>query len=174
MRTFLRISLASLLLATPTLAQEAMGTFINQDGAEAGTVTLTQGEGSVTLSGSASGLSEGEHGIHFHTTGNCDSATKFESAGDHFNPTDHQHGLENDAGPHAGDLPNITAGADGLSEFEVTSASISLTEGDEGYVFDEDGTALIIHASADDQVTDPSGNSGDRVLCAMVEAAPAP
>lgn len=174
MRTLLRISLASLLLATPVMAQEAKGTFINQDGAEAGTVTLTQGEGAVTLSGSASGITEGEHGIHFHTTGNCDSATKFESAGGHFNPTEHQHGLENDAGPHAGDLPNVTANAEGLAEFELTTETISLIEGEAGYVFDDDGTALIIHASADDQVTDPSGNSGDRVLCAVIEAAPAP
>lgn len=174
MRTILRISLASLLLATPTLAQEAMGTFISQDGAEAGNVTLTQGDGGVTLSGSASGLTEGDHGIHFHMVGTCDAAAKFETAGEHFNPTDHQHGLENEAGPHAGDLPNVTANAEGLAEFELTSVTISLTEGDEGYVFDEDGTALIIHASADDQVTDPSGNSGDRVLCAVVEPAPAP
>lgn len=174
MHTLLKISLASLLLATPTLAQEAGGSFINMEGAEAGSITLTQSDGGVALSGSAMGLTEGEHGIHFHMTGTCDAAAKFETAGGHFNPTEHQHGLENPEGPHAGDLPNITANADGSAEINLTSTSISLVEGDDGYVYDEDGTALIIHAGTDDQMTDPSGNSGDRVLCAVIEPTPAP
>lgn len=174
MHRLLTLSLASLMLATPALAQQATGTFLNLDGSEAGTVTLTQAEGGVTLSGEAMGLSEGDHGIHFHTTGTCDAAAKFETAGDHFNPTDHQHGLENAEGPHAGDLPNISAAADGSAQFELTSQTISLVESEDGYVFDEDGTALIIHAAEDDQVTDPSGNSGDLMLCAVIEAAPAP
>lgn len=174
MRAIIGLSLAGLLLATPTLAQEAMGTFMDAEGAEAGSVSLTQAEGSVTLSGDVMGLSEGDHGIHFHETGDCDASTAFESAGAHFNPASHQHGLENPEGAHAGDLPNVTASADGSVQFELTSEMISLMEGEEGYVFDDDGTALIIHAEADDQMTDPSGNSGDRVLCAVLEAAPAP
>ncbi|NMA96606.1 MAG: superoxide dismutase family protein [Phyllobacteriaceae bacterium] len=174
MHTLLKISLASMLLATPTLAQEAGGTLINVDGVEAGMIMLTQTEGGVRLTGGASGITEGEHGIHFHETGNCDAAAKFESAGGHFNPADHQHGLENPEGPHAGDLPNITATAEGLTEFDLTTSTVSLVEGEDGYVYDEDGTAVIIHAAADDQVTDPSGNSGDRVLCAVIEPAPAP
>jgi len=172
MKRLAGLSLAGLMLATPALSQEAMGTFMSADGMEGGTVTLTQAEGSVAISGEAMGLTEGPHGIHFHETGDCDAATNFESAGSHFNPGQHQHGLENPEGAHAGDLPNITAAADGTAAVDLSSGTISLTEGEEGYVFDDDGTALIIHASADDQMTDPSGNSGDRLLCAVIEAAP--
>lgn len=174
MRRTLGLVTATLLLATPAFAQEARGTFIDLEGAEAGSVMLTQADGSVSISGDAMGLEPGEHGIHFHMTGDCDAAGKFESAGGHFNPTDHKHGLENTEGPHAGDLPNLTVGADGTASIDLTSEMISLTEGEDGYVFDEDGTALIIHAAMDDQMTDPSGNSGDRLLCAVIEAAPAP
>lgn len=174
MRRTLGLVTATLLLATPAFAQEARGTFIDLEGAEAGSVMLTQADGSVAISGDAMGLEPGEHGIHFHMTGDCDAAGKFESAGGHFNPTDHKHGLENTEGPHAGDLPNLTVGDDGAAAIDLTSDMISLTEGEDGYVFDEDGTALIIHAAMDDQMTDPSGNSGDRLLCAVIEAAPAP
>lgn len=172
MHRLIGLSLATMMIATPVLAQEAMGTFINAEGAQGGTVTLTQGDGAVSIQGEGMGLTEGEHGIHFHMTGDCDASTSFESAGDHFNPGDHQHGLENPEGAHAGDLPNVSASADGMAMIELSTDLISLTEGEEGYVFDEDGTALIIHADPDDQMTDPSGNSGDRVLCAVIEAAP--
>ena len=172
MRRVLGLLTLSALLATPALAQEAKGTFIDTTGAEAGTVSLTQGEGEVLITGEAMGLTPGDHGIHFHTTGDCDSAAKFESAGGHFNPASHKHGLENAEGPHAGDLPNVSVGEDGTAKIDLTSDMISLTEGEDGYVFDEDGTAIIIHAGMDDQKTDPSGNSGDRQLCAVIEAAP--
>jgi superoxide dismutase, Cu-Zn family len=173
MRTITGISLMTILLATPVVAQEAQGTFMDLEGAEAGTVMLMQNGGSVAITGHVMGLEPGEHGIHFHTTGDCDSASKFESAGSHFNPTEHQHGLENPEGPHAGDLPNVTFDADGMAMLDLSTDTVSLTEGEDGYVFDEDGTALIIHATVDDQVTDPSGNSGDRLVCAVLEAPPA-
>jgi Cu-Zn family superoxide dismutase len=163
----------TLALILPAVGQDQAGataTFINAEGAEVGAVTLTQGESGVTLDGELTGITPGEHGFHFHQTGDCDATTQFESAGAHFNPTDHQHGLENPEGPHAGDLPNVTATEAGIVDVELTSDSISLTEGDPAYVFDDDGTALVIHADADDNVTDPSGNSGDRVACAVVEA----
>jgi len=174
MRRTLALLAATTLLAAPALAQEARGNFIDLNGAEAGSVVLTQDDGQVSISGEAMGLDAGDHGIHFHMTGDCDSAGKFESAGGHFNPTSHKHGLENTEGPHAGDLPNLTVADDGTTTIDLTSDMISLAEGEEGYVFDADGTALIIHAAMDDQMTDPSGNSGDRLLCAVIEAAPAP
>jgi Cu-Zn family superoxide dismutase len=164
----------TLALILPVSAQDqagATGTFINADGAELGVVTLTGTESGVSISGELEGIPAGEHGFHFHQTGDCDAATQFESAGSHFNPTDHQHGLENPEGPHAGDLPNVTATEAGAVTLDLSTDTISLTEGDPAYVFDEDGTALVLHANADDNVTDPSGNSGDRIACAVIEAA---
>lgn len=173
MRFITAISLATMLSATPALAQQATATFMSVDGAEGGSVTLTQEDQGVRLAGAVAGLAPGAHGIHFHTTGDCDAATGFESAGGHFNPDGHQHGLENPDGAHAGDLPNLVAADDGTADIDLVSERITLVEGDPGYVFDTDGTALVIHADADDQKTDPSGNSGDRVFCAVLEAAPA-
>jgi superoxide dismutase, Cu-Zn family len=164
----------TLALILPAAAQDQAGataTFMNAEGAELGVVTLTQGEGSVSISGELTGVPAGEHGFHFHQTGDCDAATMFESAGSHFNPTEHQHGLENPEGPHAGDLPNVTATEAGTVTVDLSTDMISLTEGDPAYVFDDDGTALVLHADADDNVTDPSGNSGDRIACAVIEAA---
>lgn len=172
--TFLLVPVALLLCVPTAFAQEgasAKATFVNAEGTNIGDVTLTQGSGGVTVAGQLTGVPEGQHGLHFHSVGNCDAADKFEAAGGHFNPTEHQHGSENPQGPHAGDLPNVTAAADGAVAIELTSDMISLTEGDPAYVFDADGTALVLHADPDDLKTDPSGNSGDRIACAVIEAA---
>ena len=148
----------------------ALAVFTNVEGSELGSVTLTpHHDGGVSIAGGLREISPGEHGIHFHQTGSCDTASAFDSAGSHFNPTDMAHGLDNEDGPHLGDLPNVTAAEDGTVTIDLTSTRVSLHEGDEGYLFDDDGTAIVIHAAADDQVTDPSGNSGDRIACAVVE-----
>lgn len=133
---------------------------------------MNQGEDGVTIVGNLTGIPAGEHGFHFHAVGDCDAAAAFESAGDHFNPAAHQHGLKNPEGPHAGDLPNVAAAEDGSVAINLTTDLISLTEGDPAYVFDTDGTALMLHADPDDMKTDPSGNSGDRIACAVVVEAP--
>jgi Cu-Zn family superoxide dismutase len=176
MRKLLLITGLALGVVVPTRAQDAtgaVGTFIDRSGTELGSVTLTASGASVLIRGEVMGLEPGEHGIHFHQTGDCDSSVGFESAGAHFNPTSHQHGLENPEGPHAGDLPNLTASVSGTAAIDLATDRVSLVEGDPAYVFDEDGTALVIHAMADDNVTDPSGNSGDRIACAVIEAQPA-
>lgn len=166
-------AVAALALVIPAVAQDpgtAKATFMDTEGTQVGSVILAQGESGVTIMGDLTGQTPGEHGLHFHMTGDCDGASGFESAGGHFNPTDHQHGLENPEGPHAGDLPNVTAAADGTVAVDITTDTISLNEDDPAYVFDADGTALVIHAGPDDNVTDPAGNSGDRVACAVIEA----
>ena len=166
-------AVAALALVVPAMAQDpgtAKATFMDAQGAEVGSVILAQGTSGVTIVGDLTGQTPGQHGLHFHMTGDCDGAGGFESAGGHFNPTEHQHGLENPDGPHAGDLPNVTAAADGTVTVNLTTETISLTEGDPAYVFDADGTALVIHAGPDDNVTDPAGNSGDRFACAVIEA----
>ncbi|MBB4051539.1 Cu-Zn family superoxide dismutase [Devosia subaequoris] len=176
-------SLVALMIAAPAMAQDApqsgadalggpsaLAVFVAADGSEVGTVTLTPNDdGSVTLSGGIQGMAPGDHGFHFHQTGECDPSTNFESAGSHFNPTDAQHGLDNPEGPHLGDMPNVTAGEDGVVRVELTSDLVTLEEGQEGSLFDDDGTAIIIHSGPDDQTTDPSGDSGDRIACAVVE-----
>ena len=166
---------AALLLATamPLVAQERTAgeaTFIDRDGNELGTVTLTQSDGGVTIDGIVEGIPEGAHGFHVHETGTCDPADGFESAGGHFAPQGREHGFDNPNGPHAGDMENQTADASGRLTLNVTNDMIVLQEGEAGNLFDEDGSALMIHANADDYRTDPGGNSGERIACAVVVA----
>lgn len=116
----------------------------------------------------ASGIAAGPHGMHVHEIGRCDGPA-FTSAGAHWNPTSNKHGRDNPAGPHLGDLENLVIGPDGRGSAEVVIAGAKLTEGSQP-LFDEDGAALLIHAAADDYRTDPGGDSGDRILCAVLQA----
>lgn len=112
------------------------------------------------------GLQPGSYGAHVHMTGRCD-APDFATAGAHWNPTGHQHGTENPQGPHMGDLPNLTIGTNGAGalSFEIPHAML---RGGEHPVLDADGASVIIHASPDDYRTDPSGNSGARIICGVL------
>lgn len=147
--------------------QSATADLRDGDGADAGTATFTETAGGVEISVSATGLEAGPRGIHLHEAGVCE-APDFESAGEHFNPTDAEHGLDNPEGPHAGDLPNIEIGEDGTADYSVTNDMVTLDSG-ETSILDGDGTALIIHTDEDDQVSDPTGESGDRDACGVVE-----
>ena len=111
-------------------------------------------------------LTPGDHGIHFHAVAQCEGAgtTPFATAGAHYNPIGRQHGLQNAAGPHAGDAPNVTVGADGRADVGFTTDRVTLTDGSTS-LFDADGSAIVIHAAPDDQTSQPSGNSGARVAC---------
>jgi Cu-Zn family superoxide dismutase len=113
------------------------------------------------------GFSAGDHGIHFHHAGRCDGPD-FASAGPHLNPAGARHGLQNPEGPHAGDLPNIAVNTAGEALVDVTSPRVTLDSSAPGGLFDADGTTVVIHALADDQRTDPAGNSGARIACAVV------
>jgi Cu-Zn family superoxide dismutase len=125
----------------------------------------------------AQGLPAGTHGMHIHDVGLCEGPA-FESAGGHWNPESRQHGLHNPQGPHRGDLPNVTVGEDGRLQATVTVEASNL-RGSRAYGFanqiiDDNGAALVIHAQADDMRTDPSGNSGGRIACAVLGAASMP
>jgi Cu-Zn family superoxide dismutase len=122
--------------------------------------------GGVRVRVEAAGLVAGTYAVHLHEIGSCEPPA-FESAGPHWNPTDRQHGQLNPQGPHLGDLPNLTVGADRAGTIEFTIPGASLDRGDRR-LFDRDGAALIIHAGADDYRTDPSGNSGARLACGVV------
>jgi len=113
------------------------------------------------------GLAAGTHGVHLHQTGRCD-APDFASAGPHWNPTSHQHGRLNPQGPHLGDLPNLVVGANGRGRIAFAVPVPAGTRAGVNPLLDADGTAIVIHAAADDLRTDPSGNSGARIACGLL------
>jgi Cu-Zn family superoxide dismutase len=125
------------------------------------------GSGMVRMQVWAGGLTPGAHGIHVHAVGKCEP--DFAAAGGHFNPASKQHGLNNPNGAHAGDFPNLIVGPDGNGAFDAISDRFALSAG--GYsLFDADGSALVIHANPDDEMTDPTGNSGGRIACGAIAA----
>lgn len=136
-------------------------------GVRFGTLTLSPGVAGVRIDGALTNVPPGVHGIHFHQAGRCD-APDFGSAGPHLNPGETQHGLDNPRGPHAGDLPNVLANANGQMIVDVATSRVMLSSRGTGALFDADGTALVIHANPDDQRTDPAGNSGERIACGVI------
>jgi superoxide dismutase, Cu-Zn family len=142
----------------------------NASGESVGSAVLRQEDGRVRIVVQAGGLTPGRHGIHVHAVGQCEPPA-FQSAGGHFNPLGKKHGLENPEGAHAGDLPDLEADANGRTEYVAVTDRLTLGTGPAS-IFDADGSAVVIHEKADDQRTDPSGNSGDRVLCGPLVAGP--
>jgi len=133
---------------------------VNSAGASTGSVQLEPRPGGTYLRIAVQGLSPGDHGLHLHAVGRCDGPA-FQSAGPHWNPASKQHGHLNPLGAHLGDLPNLTVSANGRGAINFLVA---------GSLTDADGTSLVIHAKPDDYRTDPSGNSGDRIACAVIRA----
>ena len=171
------LGLAAALALVPTLARSAAHTgesvevdMINAEGESVGTATFTQtASGIVIVSSEVSGLEDGEHGLHIHETGLCESDTGFESAGGHYaGEGDPAHGLV-EGGPHAGDLPNVTA-VDGAFVVEHFNPRVSLS-GEMNPLNDADGSALMVHSTADDYESQPSGDAGGRVACGVIFAA---
>jgi Cu-Zn family superoxide dismutase len=151
----------------PGPAAIASGTLRDAAGERVGVATVTDTAGVLRLALSVGGLSPGLHGVHIHAAGQC-TPPDFASASTHFNPTGAEHGLLNQRGPHLGDLPNLLAGPDGSAD---TSFALprDLPASGAGSLLQPGGTSVVIHAEADDGRTDPSGNSGDRVACAVLE-----
>lgn len=154
--------------------QEAAATvtLINTSGSNVGTAALTQdGDGMVTVNVIVSGLPAGTHGIHFHEVGVADprASPAFSTSGEHYNPAAKKHGISNPQGTHAGDLHNIEVDARGNGRLVTSTDRITLTDG-AATLFDGNGSSLIIHVNADDQVTDPAGNTGGRIAGAWSNA----
>ena len=135
---------------------------VNSSGASVGTVEMQPRSGGTYIRVEVQGLQPGEHGLHLHAVGKCEGPS-FQSAGAHWNPAGKQHGHLNPQGAHLGDLPNLTVSANGHGRL------VFLVKGQVSG--DADGTSLVIHAKPDDYRTDPSGNSGDRIACAVLSPA---
>lgn len=135
-------------------------------GKTVGTAALRETKDGVLISLQVKALPQGLHAVHIHSVGQC-VPPAFTSAGGHFNPLNMKHGLKSPDGPHAGDLPDLYVNKDGVGRYEVLTQSITLGAGKLS-VFDTDGKAIVIHATADDNLTDPTGNSGDRIACGAI------
>ena len=146
----------------------ATAALFTSDGTPAGTATITEVGDRLDVLVTAEGLPPGPHGTHLHTIGSCD-APDFTSAGGHLNPYGKMHGSLNAQGSHVGDLPNLLASDDGNGtltfQLEGTRAAL------EPILLDSDGTALVIHAGADDYRSDPAGAAGPRLVCGVFKSA---
>ena len=140
---------------------------VDRQGNRAGMAVFRSMPNGVLISVEARGLPPGEHGFHIHETGRCDASEGFSTAGGHFAPRGHDHGFEVANGPHAGDMPNQFVAADGTLRAHVFNDRVSLAGG-ESALEDADGSALMIHAGADDYSSQPSGDAGDRIACAVI------
>lgn len=135
------------------------------NGLPGGSAQLLASGGEVNISIAIAGIAPGSHGVHLHAIGACE-APGFETAGAHLNPANSQHGTDNPAGAHLGDLPNVLIGQAGAG-----TVSAPLNGGREevlAHLFDTDGTAVVVHAGADDYRTQPSGGSGARIACGVL------
>ncbi|MBV9842787.1 MAG: superoxide dismutase family protein [Sphingomonadaceae bacterium] len=164
--------IASICTALLPIAAHAVGissasaSLIGPDGKSLGKVLVAQTPAGLHVLVTAAGLAPGVHGVHIHTTGSC-TPPDFKSAGGHWNPTGKQHGKDNPAGMHMGDLPNLTADANGNGTLDAVIPGGMLSTG-ANPLLDSDGAAVVVHAGPDDYKSDPAGNSGNRIACGVL------
>ena len=175
-RTFSFAAMAVLLLgaACGTMAsaekERKKATAGIKDGKDqnAGQARFTETRGGVRMAVTVTNLSPGVHAIHIHEAGKCD-APDFKTAGGHFNPANKQHGMQNPMGHHAGDLPNLTVGANGKGTYKSTIQDVTLAGDGATSLFHAGGTSVVIHEKEDDMKTDPAGNAGARIACGVIQ-----
>jgi len=126
---------------------------------------LIQTAGGLLVKVAVKNLQRGQHAIHIHTVGKCEFP--FTTAGPHFNPEQHAHGML--AGnAHAGDLPNLHVPDGGAIEVEIITKAATLEKGKPNSLLDNDGSSLVFHATADDYETNPDGAAGERIACGVI------
>ncbi len=135
-------------------------------GNSVGTAEFSPAPQGVSIRLNLTNLPPGVHGIHVHAVAKCEGPA-FTTAGGHLNPDMKHHGLENPDGPHAGDMPNITVGADGTLKATIVASGVTMGD-DPHSIFSNGGTAIVIHAMVDDQKSDPAGMAGARIACGVI------
>lgn len=141
---------------------------MNAQGEETAHALLKEEKTGVSIKIEAWDLPKGTHGFHIHEKGICEKPD-FKSAGGHFNPFDSKHGFDNPKGPHAGDLPNLEVGSDGKVSESFLNEMVTLQEGELNSLIREGGTSIVIHAKADDNITQPAGDAGERIACGVIK-----
>jgi Cu-Zn family superoxide dismutase len=146
--------------------QKAVAKLIDLSGNPAGTATFTATHHGILVELKLIGLNEGTHGVHIHTSGNCDPRARFTTAGPHFSFEPRPHGFFG-KGMHAGDLPNGYAARAGMLQASYLSNAFALGNGRKS-IFDRDGASIIVTARGDDYASQPDGRSGDRIACGVI------
>ena len=146
----------------------AQAALLDATGGPIGVATFTEQRQNVRIDLRITTLTPGKHGVHIHEAGKCDGPD-FMSAGGHFNPLAKVHGILNEKGPHAGDLPNIEIAKDGHGTLTAFTSLLNLAPGSAFSLLGTGGRSIVVHKDQDDEKTDPSGNSGGRIACGIIK-----
>ena len=166
-RIFSMVALAVMIGSAGLSAQMKHVDLKDAKGASVGMAMISPAKGGgVSIDLDVHGLPPGEHALHFHAVPKCEGPD-FTSATGHFNPAGKKHGMQNPEGAHAGDMSNFTVDAKGIAKTNIVNKNVTMGA-EPNSIYANGGTALMIHAAADDMKTDPAGNAGARIACGAI------